>query len=155
MLPWSRVKLPHAQSLGTVLGGLSPRSEDIPLIVGIGIDLVEIERIERMAARHGDAFLRKVFTPEEIAFCSGKNRPGQHYAARFAAKEAALKALGTGVQRGRGFKDVWVERAEQEAPRLVMRGGVQGKADKLGIKAMHVSLTHTDRYAAAYVVAEG
>lgn len=125
------------------------------MIVGIGIDMVEIERIERMAARYGDAFLSKVFTPEEVEFCSTKKRPAQHYAARFAAKEAALKALGTGVQRGRGFKDVWVERAEQEAPRLVMRGGVQSKADELGIKAMHVSLTHTERYAAAYVIAEG
>ena len=124
------------------------------MIAGIGIDLVEIDRIERMIEKYGDAFLTKVFTPEEIAFCSARAKPAQHYAARFAAKEAALKALGTGVRRQSGFKDVMVERAEQEAPNLVLGRGAQRRADELGVKTMHVSLTHTERYAAAYVVAE-
>lgn len=124
------------------------------MIAGIGIDLVEIDRIERMIEKYGDAFLTKVFTPEEIGFCSARAKPAQHYAARFAAKEAALKALGTGVQKQSGFKDVMVERAEQEAPNLTLKRGAQRRADELGVKMMHVSLTHTDRYAAAYVVAE-
>ena len=124
------------------------------MIAGIGIDLVEIDRIERMIEKYGDAFLAKVFTPEEIDFCSARAKPAQHYAARFAAKEAALKALGTGVQKQSGFKDVMVERAEQEAPNLILKRGAQRRADELGVKTMHVSLTHTERYAAAYVVAE-
>ena len=124
------------------------------MIVGIGIDLVEIDHIQRLLDRYGDVFVQKVFTPEEIAFCSTKARPAENYAARFAAKEAALKAIGTGVQKGMGFKDVWIEREAYRAPRLVLRRGAQSKAAELGIKRFHVSLTHTAQYAAAYVVAE-
>ena len=124
------------------------------MIVGIGTDLVEIERVESLIERYGDAFLSKVFAPEEIAFCSTKARPAQHYAARFAAKEAALKALGTGVQRGMGLKDVWVAREALQAPRLCLRRGVERRAAELGIDRFLVSLSHTDQYATAYVVAE-
>ena len=124
------------------------------MIVGIGIDMVEVDRIRHMLDRYGDAFVTKVFTSAEIDFCSGKADPAQHYAVRFAAKEAALKALGTGVRRGMGLRDVTVEREPLEAPRIVLHRGAKDKAAELGITRWHVSLTHTAHNAAAYVVAE-
>ena len=124
------------------------------MIVGIGIDMVEIDRIASMLDRHGDSFVSKVFTDEEIAFCADKAKPAQHYAVRFAAKEAVLKALGTGVRRGMALKDVTVVREELQAPRIVLGRGAKEKSQQLGVTKWHVSLTHTDRTAAAYVVAE-
>ncbi len=124
------------------------------MIVGIGIDMIEIERIAGMIERHGDAFLRKVFTPEEVAFCSGKAYPAQHYAVRFAAKEAVLKALGTGVRKGLLLKDVTVLREALHAPHIVLRRGAKAKAEELRIARWSVSLTHTRGMAAAFVVAE-
>ena len=124
------------------------------MIAGIGTDLVEIDRIERMIERYGDAFLGKVFTPEEVAFCSARARPAQHYAARFAAKEAVLKALGTGVRKGMTLRDVQVESDTLGAPRVLLSRGAKAKAEELGVTVMHVSLTHTNHHAGAYVVAE-
>lgn len=124
------------------------------MIVGIGIDMVEVGRIERMLERYGDAFVSKVFTDEEVAFCSDKAKPAQHYAVRFAAKEAALKALGTGVRKGLVLRDVTVLREALQPPRIVLYRGAKAKAEELGVTRWHVSLTHTEHSAVAYVVAE-
>ncbi len=124
------------------------------MIVGIGIDMVEVDRVRRMIEKYGDGFVEKVFTPEEVAFCADKANPAQHYAVRFAAKEAALKALGTGVRKGLVLKDVTVEREALLPPRIVLYRGAKAKAEELGVAKWHVSLTHTEGMAAAYVIAE-
>ncbi len=125
------------------------------MIVGMGIDLVEIDRFKSALKRHGDRLLNKIFTDGERKYCeSGLNRLA-HYTARFAAKEAVLKALGTGWAGGIAWTDVDVvhEKSGQATIRL---SGVAGKvAEEKGVKSVLVSISHTDRYANAVAVAEG
>lgn len=124
-------------------------------VLGHGIDLTEIARIGQMLQEHGDRFLERCFTPREIADAGDGPRRIEHLAARFAAKEAALKALGTGWAQGIGWTDVAVHRADSGRPDLVVTGRAAAIAAERGITRWHVSLTHTADHAVASVIAEG
>ncbi|HSH68727.1 MAG TPA: holo-ACP synthase [Deferrisomatales bacterium] len=124
------------------------------MIVGLGIDVVEIGRIRDLHRRRGDRFCRRVFTPGEVAACLGRADPAPALAARFAAKEAGMKALGTGWGEGVGWHDLEVVSAAGRAPRLQLHGGAAVRAAALGAQAFHLSLSHDGGVSAAVVVLE-
>jgi holo-[acyl-carrier protein] synthase len=113
-----------------------------------GVDIVEIPRVGQVLERYGQRFLDRVFTPQEIAYCRG--RP-PNLAARFAAKEATMKALGTGT-RGVGWKEVEVVRRESGAPAVKLHGRAERRAQRLGVREVALSLSHSREYAIAFVV---
>jgi holo-[acyl-carrier protein] synthase len=119
------------------------------MILGIGMDMVDIERIRASLERYGDSFVSKIFTEHEITYCSAKALPAQHYAARFAAKEAFSKAIATGWAGAFHWKDVEVVNDEQGKPSFRLYGAT---AEQFGEKSILVSLTHTDASAAAFVI---
>jgi holo-[acyl-carrier protein] synthase len=122
------------------------------MIVGMGIDLAEIDRIDRMLEDYGEQFERKVFTPEEIAYCRRfVYRRGEHYAVRFAAKEAFAKAIGTGIRMGFRWQDVGVTRRPGGRPEIRLAGGM---LERYGHLRIHLTLTHSRDTAAAFVVIE-
>lgn len=121
-------------------------------VIGIGLDLVEVSRIRDLLERHGERFKARTFTAGEVAYCDRCADPAMHYAARFAAKEAAAKALGTGFADGVSWQDIEVLRADNGAPSLALHGGALDLAKSKGIMRMLVSLTHTKDTAAAQVV---
>jgi holo-[acyl-carrier protein] synthase len=126
-------------------------------IVGTGVDIVEVERVERALTRPvtGNRFRRRVFTENEIAYCESRGRPRyQSYAARFAAKEAVMKALGTGWNRHVGWNDIEVVRRRGQAPTIVLHGKAAQFARRCDIARIHVSISHTVALAIAYVIAE-
>ncbi len=123
------------------------------MILGVGIDLTPVDRMERALARHGDRFEKRVFTDGERAYCRARARPADHFAARFAAKEAALKALG--VPEGLSWHELEIVPAAGGPPELVLRGVAARAADERGVRRLHLSLTHAGGQAAAVVVAEG
>jgi holo-[acyl-carrier protein] synthase len=125
------------------------------MIIGIGMDLIEVTRIARLIERHPKRATERLFTPDECAYCSGSRTPEESYAARFAAKEALLKALGTGWSGGVAWHDVEVVARPSGAPSIRLTGVAQATAARLGVETIHVSLTHTRDLAAAYVVLEG
>jgi holo-[acyl-carrier protein] synthase len=124
------------------------------MLVGTGIDIVEIERIAKSIARYGDRFLEKVFTAGEIAYCSKKKNFAESFAARFAAKEAGAKALGTGIQHGVTWKELEVQRLPGHRPTLHLTGRAQEFANRLGATHVSLSLTHTAMLAMASVQLE-
>jgi holo-[acyl-carrier protein] synthase len=132
----------------------APISGAATMILGIGTDLLEVARMEKELTKEGGGFRDAVFTPSEIAYCEGKRYPARHFAARFAAKEALVKALPAPGVAPR-LRDVEVERTEAGAPHLVLHGRILEAADRLGVKKILVSLSHTDRLATASVVLEG
>ena len=119
-------------------------------IVGLGVDICEIARMERALARHPTMRVR-VFTPEEIAYCEGRGNPAECYAARWAAREACRKALG-GIRDMR-WRDVRVARAASGAPSLVLEGASRERARSLGVSEVMVALSHERRMAAAFCLA--
>jgi holo-[acyl-carrier protein] synthase len=123
------------------------------MIYGIGIDVVEVGRIEAAISRQGDVFLKRLFTEREREYCGKQKRPALHYAARFAAKEAVSKALGTGIGGQAGWLDMEVERAESGAPKMVFSGNAADFLAREGIAEVQVSLSHAKDYAAANAVA--
>ena len=126
------------------------------MVVGLGTDLIEIERIERSLARFGPAFLERVYTPGEVAYCERKRRnAAESFAARFAAKEAAAKALGTGISRGVSWKEFEVVRLPGQRPELVLSGRAATIARQLGVTRFSLSLSHSRGFALAVVIAEG
>jgi holo-[acyl-carrier protein] synthase len=126
-------------------------------ILGLGIDIVDRQRIERVLERHGDAFLRRVFLAGEVrvAADAGATRRATHVAGLFAAKEAALKALGTGWAHGVGFLQVEVLRHASGAPSLALHGEARRRADAQGVQQLWLSITHDGASAVAVVVLEG
>jgi holo-[acyl-carrier protein] synthase len=122
------------------------------MIIGTGIDIVEIPRFRKVIARTGERFLRRVFTPEEQRFCLARQDPTPHLAARFAAKEAVFKALGTGWSKGVTWLDVEVCRRDQDAPVVLLHGTAQKIAISKGVSTIHLSLTHTNNHAAATAI---
>lgn len=124
-------------------------------ILGIGTDIIECLRIAQMIERHGELFIQRVYTEHEIAYCSTKKAATQHYAGRWAAKEAVLKALGTGWVRGISWRDVEVRHRPGGAPIVALRGGAREVFERSGIAEMHVSISHCRSYAIAYAIAEG
>jgi holo-[acyl-carrier protein] synthase len=126
------------------------------MIIAIGIDMVEIARVERLLASKGDHAMRKLFTDAERAYASSRPRPAIHLAARVAAKEAAYKALrGTHAARAIGWRELEVVLAEDGSPSLRLHGGAARRAIELGVARTHLSLTHTAGSAAAVAVLEG
>lgn len=125
------------------------------MIIGIGTDIVSIQRIEKAVERFGERFINKVFTDEEAIVCKGKKDQASHLAARFAAKEAVLKALGTGISNGIGFRDVEVARAQGKRPEIILHGRGKEMAETLGVKDIHISISHDGGIAAAFAVVEG
>jgi len=125
------------------------------VVVGVGVDLVQIARIRRAMERWQDRFLRRVFTPDEVAYALRRRDPAEHLAARFAAKEATLKALGTGLTMGVRWREMEVQRERGARPRLHLTGRTAALGAERGIRVFHVSLTHDGEYAMAQVLAEG
>ena len=124
------------------------------MIVGTGIDIAEVERIERSIARFGARFKERVFTADEIRYCESKANKAERYAARFAAKEAGMKAIGTGWSRGVRWQDVEVRRLPGGRPTIVFHGKAGELFAKLGGVRAHLSITHTKESATAYVILE-
>jgi holo-[acyl-carrier protein] synthase len=124
------------------------------MILGVGIDFIEVARIEASYAKFGERFLQRILCLDEIAYCLGYKHPGPHLAARFAAKEAVSKAFGTGIGAELGWHDMEVRRKENGQPYLVLHGAGQRLLDSRGGKAVHLSLTHTATHAAAVAVLE-
>jgi len=124
------------------------------MILGIGIDLIEVARVERELAADRPGFRDAVFTAAEIAYCERKHFPAQHYAARFAAKEAAFKALAAAGPAGSPWRDVEVVSESDGRPRLQLRGRASELAERLGVRRALVTLSHTRELATASVVLE-
>lgn len=126
------------------------------MILGVGTDLIEIDRIEHSIEQFGDRFLNRIFTAEEIAYCQLKKKhAAESFAARFAAKEAGAKALGTGISRGVAWKEIEVRRRPGERPTLHFSGRALNLAERMGITGLSLSLTHSRDHALAVVIAEG
>lgn len=124
------------------------------MIIGIGIDLVKISRIEKAATDH-PAFVERVFTEKERAYCSRQKFAAQHYAARFAAKEAVLKAIGTGMSGGIKWTDIEVLHGEGGGPIVNISGRAKDLMDLKGVKQVLLSYSHDEGYAVAQVVLAG
>lgn len=124
------------------------------MIIGTGIDMVDIERIDGMISRWGDKFLLKIFTETEQRYCNRHSFPAMHYAATFAAKEACLKALGTGMGMGIHWQDMELCHDNLGKPVVQLQGRGKEIADERGVSFLHVSLSHTDKLAVASVIAE-
>jgi holo-[acyl-carrier protein] synthase len=124
------------------------------MIIGTGVDLVEIERLRKVIERLKDRFVFRVFTPGEQAFCNAHRDPIPHYAVRFAAKEALFKALGTGWAKGVTWLDVEVQRERQDAPTMILQGEAQRLSAAMGAQKVHLSLSHSDQWAIAMVILE-
>jgi len=124
------------------------------MIVGTGIDITEVDRIARAIARHGERFLNRVFTAAEIRYCESKKNKAERYAARFAAKEAALKAIGTGWRQGVAWREIEVGREPGGRPTVSFSGKVRQHAERLGARRASLSLTHTAETAMAQVILE-
>jgi holo-[acyl-carrier protein] synthase len=124
------------------------------MIVGTGIDIAEVDRIEQTIARFGGRFKERVFTADEIRYCESKANKAERYAARFAAKEAGMKAIGTGWSRGVTWRDIEVRRLPGGRPTVVFHGKAGEIFAKLGGVRAHLSITHTKDSAMAYVILE-
>lgn len=124
------------------------------MIVGLGIDIAEPDRLRAAVERYGRRFLERIFTPKEIAYCERKRNKWERYAARFAAKEAAFKALGTGWRRGVRWRDVEVTNLPSGQPTLALAGEAEKFARRLGVTHIAVSLTHSDQFVLAQVIFE-
>ena len=124
-------------------------------IIGIGIDVIEVERIEDAVAEFGERFLERIFTDAERTYCARQKRPEIHYAARWAAKEAVSKAFGTGIGPELGWTEIEVVRRDSGEPTLVLRGKAREFAESEGVGEIKISLTHAKHYAAANAVVLG
>ena len=140
-------------SLGYARDKAAPLQEG-GVIVGMGIDVAEVERIRGAIERHGEVFLRRIFTAKEREYCERFKNKFERYAGRFAVKEAAMKALGTGWSRGVRWVDLEVVRQKGGKPTLLLTGEARKIADQLGVKHMALSITHTAAQAFAQVIFE-
>jgi holo-[acyl-carrier protein] synthase len=124
------------------------------MIVGIGVDIASVIRIEKFLERWGERGCERCFTEAEQAYCEARRRPATHYASRFAAKEALGKALGTGIAGGVYWRDIEVVRSAGGPPRIVLHGGAREAAEALGASNIQLSLSHDADLAIAYVILE-
>jgi holo-[acyl-carrier protein] synthase len=122
-------------------------------VLGIGTDITECLRIAQMFEKHGELFVGRVFTPAEIEYCRSRRQATQHFAGRWAAKEAVLKAIGTGWRRGISWRDIEVRNTAAGRPIARLQGGTLAVAEKLGIRCVLVSISHCRSHATAYAVA--
>ena len=125
------------------------------MILGIGVDIIEVARIREAHARFGDRFVRRILRESEIAYCLGHRDSGPSLAARFAAKEAVSKAFGTGIGTELGWTDIEVARLASGAPYAILHGAGRELFQRRAARALHLSLSHTDQYAVAQAVLEG
>lgn len=123
-------------------------------IVGIGTDIVDVARIQKLLDEKPEEFLSRVFTEIEVNYCRSKKRPAVHYAARFAAKEAFMKAIGTGWAKGVGFSQVGIINDDDGAPSLIITGQALTCMTDKGANFAHISASHTHEYATATVILE-
>src|SRR5580693_9480734 len=121
------------------------------MLVGTGIDIIEIDRIQASIDRFGERFLGRIFTAGEIEYCMRKKKAAESFAARFAAKEAGAKALGTGIQHGVSWKELEVQRPPGSRPTLALSGRARAIAGQLGVTRVSLSITHTASLAMAAV----
>jgi holo-[acyl-carrier protein] synthase len=124
------------------------------LIVGLGLDIAEIDRIEAAITRHGAPILERLYTPAEVAYCENHRNKFERYAGRFAAKEAAMKALGTGWRRGVRWRDIEMVREPSGKPSLALKGAAKKIAEALGTKNISLTITHRGNLALAEVIFE-
>ena len=122
-------------------------------VIGIGTDIVECLRIAQMIERHGELFLSRVYTKGETDYCSSRKAATQHYAGRWAAKEAVLKAMGTGWSRGISWQDIEVRNDEGGRPSIALGGGAREVCEQLGIGELLISISHCRTHALAYSIA--
>ncbi|HEX3999778.1 MAG TPA: holo-ACP synthase [Pirellulales bacterium] len=122
-------------------------------ILGIGTDIVECLRIAQMIERHGELFITRVYTPREIEYCKHRKAATQHFAGRWAAKEAVLKAIGTGWRRGISWRDVEIRNITGGRPIVALRGGVRDVIEEIGIGQVLISISHCRSHATAYAIA--
>ena len=125
------------------------------MIIGLGVDIAEVDRMQAAIERRGEPFLRRVFTEKERAYCERFRNKYERYAGRFAAKEAAMKALGTGWRRGVRWVDLEVVRQMGGRPTLVLHGEAKKISERMGVKSIAMSITHTAAQAFAQVLFEG
>jgi holo-[acyl-carrier protein] synthase len=124
------------------------------MIVGLGLDIAEVDRIEAAIMRHGAPFIERLFTPAEAAYCESHKNRYERYAARFAAKEATMKALGTGWRRGVRWRDIEVAREPSGKPTIRLEGVAREFAERLGVKHISLTITHSGNLALAQVIFE-
>jgi holo-[acyl-carrier protein] synthase len=124
-------------------------------IIGLGTDITECLRIARMIERHGELFISRVYTPDEIKYCQSRKQATQHFTGRWAAKEAILKALGTGWRRGISWRDIEIRNELGGKPVVAVRGGVKEAVEQLGVSEILVSISHCRSHATACAVAVG
>jgi holo-[acyl-carrier protein] synthase len=124
------------------------------MIVGTGIDIVEVPRIGQSIERFGERFLNRIFTAAEIRYCQTKANKVERFAARFAAKEAAMKAIGTGMRDGVRWRDFEVGREPGGRPTMNFHGKAAQYASALRMRRAHLSVSHTEEHAVAYVILE-
>lgn len=124
------------------------------MLVGTGIDLIEIKRIQESIERYGQRFLQRIFTADEVTYCSRKKSFAESFAARFAAKEAGAKALGTGISRGVSWLEIEVRREPGQRPNLVFHGRAREIASKLRVRNISLSISHSRDLAMASVSLE-
>src|SRR5437899_3284621 len=122
------------------------------MILGVGIDLIEVARIQASHERFGQRFLKRVLRPDEVAYCLLHKNPAPFLAARFAAKEAVSKAFGTGIGSQFGWQDIEVKHRESGQPFVVLHGDGQKLLEQRGGRIVHLSLSHTEKYAAAVAI---
>jgi holo-[acyl-carrier protein] synthase len=125
------------------------------MILGTGVDLAEVARIEEAIARYGDRFIRRIYTQGEIAYVESKANRFERYAGRFAAKEAGMKAIGTGWKRGVRWQDFEVSNLPSGRPTLRLHGEAARVAEQMGVKTISLSITHTAELGMAHVILEG
>ena len=125
------------------------------MILGTGVDLAEVPRIRAAIERHGGRFIERIYTPPEIAYVERKANRFERYAARFAAKEAGMKAIGTGWKRGVSWRDFEVVNLPSGRPTLRLHGVASEIAQQLGVRQISLSLTHTAELGMAHVILEG
>ena len=124
-------------------------------ILGIGADIAECLRIARMIERHGELFIHRVYTPEEVRYCQSRRQSTQHFAARWAAKEAVLKALGISGRRGAAWADVEIRPDDSGRPIAAVRGAVKDVVEQQGVGKLLISIAHCRTHATAYAMALG
>ncbi len=122
------------------------------MIIGLGTDIIEIPRIAEMIQRHGELFLTRIYTDEEIRHCQLRKHSTQHFAGRWAAKEAVMKVLGTGFIKGIGWKDVEVKNLKSGRPIMHLSGGALRRAEGIGIGEVLITISHCRAYATATAV---
>jgi holo-[acyl-carrier protein] synthase len=122
-------------------------------IFGIGTDIVECLRIAQMIERHGELFITRVYTSHEIEYCQSRKQGTQHFAGRWAAKEAVLKALGTGWRRGISWRDVEIRNLRSGSPIVALYGGAHDFMTQAGVTQVMVSISHCRSHATAYAIA--